>query len=389
MIRRLLPASGIRKIFDIANKIQRGGKEVLHLEIGRPDWKLPPGAEDGAIEALRGGFNHYLPNRGLLELRESVARHIKKRSGKDYDPETEIIITLGGSEAICMAMLALLGEGDEVIIPQPTWPHYGAIIQMAGGNPVYIETKPEQGFAYKREDFERALTKQTRIIVLNSPNNPTGAVQNEENLRGIVELAERHHLLILSDEVYQDFVYEGRHISLAELVEDKSSLILVNSFSKSFSMTGWRIGWVATDAKISDAMNRIHQYLTVCGVAFAQKGVSQLLDNEKLPAYLKEMNNAFRKRYEVWRDAFRGIDGATLVPPGGAFYIFPEFKLKQMTAREFCEQCLNDIQVAMVPGDVFGERYKNCVRISYGRDLKTQKKAANKLIEYLKYRGIA
>lgn len=385
MIRRLLPASGIRKIFDLANKMEKSGQEVFHLEIGRPDWKLPPGVEEGAIEALKAGFVHYLPNRGDLELREAVARDIKRRTGKEYDPETELIITVGGSEAVCMTVLALVGEGDEVIVPLPAWPHYVPIIEMAGACPVLIETEPKEGFAYDPEVFEKALTERTKIIVLNSPNNPTGAVQQENNLREIINLAQKHNIFIVSDEVYQDFVYEGRHISAAELIEDKKHLVLISSFSKSFAMTGWRIGWVATEAEISDALNRIHQYLTVCGVSFAQKGAAKLLGDARLPKYLSEMNVEFRKRYQVWRDAFAGIDAVTLVPPGGAFYIFPEFRLGELSSREFCERCLKDIQVAMVPGDVFGEKYKKCARISYGRDMETQTEAAARLIEYIRH----
>lgn len=384
MIRRLLPASGIRKVFDKANALEKQGKKVFHLEIGRPDWKLPPGAEEAAIEALKSGFVHYVHNRGILELRQSLSRYIEKKTSVKYDPETEIIITLGGSEGVSMAMLALIGAGDEVIVPLPVWPNYATTIEMAGGKPVFTLCGPEQGFAYIPEDFQKAITDKTKMIILNSPNNPTGTVQKKENLKAIVELAEKYGLFILSDEVYQDFVYEGRRISLAELVSDKSRLIMVNSFSKSFAMTGWRIGWVASDSKISDAMNRIHQYLTICGVSFAQKGVASMLDDERLTGYLREMNHEFRKRYEVWRDAFQDLECVTLVPPGGAFYIFPEFNIPGMDAARFCDMCLNDIQVAMVPGNIFGEQYHKCVRISYGRNLETQKEAASRLVDYIR-----
>ena len=383
-IRRLLPASGIRAIFNIASEMERRGEKVLHLEIGRPDWKLPPGVEDAAVDALRGGFVHYIANRGLLELREAVARDIKRRSGRDYDPESEIILTLGGSEAVCMAILAMIGPEDEVIVPLPSWPHYSPIVEMAGGCPVYVHCRVEDGFAYVPKDFRAAVTDRTRMIILSNPNNPTGTVQKRENLKEIVELAIEKDILILADEVYQDFVFEGEHVPLASLLEDKSHLIVVNSFSKSYAMTGWRIGWTATDARMSDAMNRIHQYLTVCGVSFAQKGVVGLLDDGRLSQYLAEMKEEFRRRYEVWRDAFRGLDCVTLVPPGGAFYLFPEIRIREMNARAFCEKCLREIKVAMVPGDVFGERYGRCVRISYGRDLETQKEAASRLINYIR-----
>ncbi|MBN1902445.1 pyridoxal phosphate-dependent aminotransferase, partial [Candidatus Sumerlaeota bacterium] len=230
----------------------------------------------------------------------------------------------------------------------------------------------------------RSITPNTRMIILNSPSNPTGVVQKRDALSEIVRIALEHGLIILSDEVYQDFVYEGEHVSLAELVEDKSKLILINSFSKSFAMTGWRIGWTASGAVISDAMNRIHQYLTVCGVSFAQKGVASILDDPGLPEYLREMNAEFHRRYEVWRNAFQNLECVTLVPPAGAFYIFPEFNIPGMDAEQLCDRCLDDIQVAMVPGNIFGEQYSHCARISYGRDLDTQKEAASRLVEYIR-----
>jgi aminotransferase len=384
MIRRLLPASGIRQVFDKANALEKQGKKVFHLEIGRPDWKLPPNVEQAAIDALKAGFVHYLPNRGVPALRESISRFIECKTRRIYDPEKEIIVTLGGSEAVCMAVLALIAGGDEVIIPIPTWPHYNTIVQMAGGTPVCVPGEPSRGFVYNPDQIRRSITPKTRMIILNSPGNPTGVVQKRGVLSEIARIALDHNIIIMSDEVYQDFVYEGEHVSLAELVEDKSKLILINSFSKSFAMTGWRIGWTASDAVISDAMNRIHQYLTVCGVSFAQKGVASMLDDPGLPGYLQEMNDEFRRRYEVWRDAFGGLECVTLVPPGGAFYIFPEFKIPGMDAARLCEMCLNDIQVAMVPGNIFGEKYVNCVRISYGRDLETQTGAASRLVDYIR-----
>lgn len=384
MIRRLLPSSGIRQVFDKANALEKQGKKVFHLEIGRPDWKLPPGVEQATIDALKAGFVHYSPNRGFLALRESISRFINSKTGKIYDPEREIIVTLGGSEAVCMAILASIAEGDEVIIPIPTWPNYKIIVQMAGGKPVCVPGEPDKGFIYDPENLHRSITPNTRMIILNNPGNPTGVVQKRDVLSEIVKIALKHNLIIMSDEVYKDFIYEGEHISLVELVEDKSKLILINSFSKSFAMTGWRIGWTASDAVISDAMNRIHQYLTVCGVSFAQKGVASMLDDPRLPEYLKEMNDEFRRRYEVWRDAFGVLECVTLVPPGGAFYIFPEFNIPGMDAVRLCEMCLNDIQVAMVPGNIFGEQYVNCARISYGRDLGTQTGAASRLVDYIR-----
>lgn len=383
-IRRLLPASGIREVFDLANALERSGEKILHLEIGRPAWRLPPGVEECTINALRNGFSHYLPNRGILELRESISLAIKNRTGVTYDPETEIIVTLGASEALSMACLAFLRAGDEAVILLPAWPHYASVVQLTGATPRFVETYPQEGFLYDPEAIESAISPCTRMIIINSPSNPTGAVQPKERLQTIAQIADKYNLILLSDEVYQDFVYEGVHFSMAEIVHDKSRLIIINSFSKSFAMTGWRIGYVTSNKEFSEAMNRIHQYLTVCGVSFAQKGVTQLLSNSTLSDYFSEMQEAFHQRYQVWRNAFIDCPNITLVPPGGAFYIFPRIEYKGLNAVELSKTLLERIHVAVVPGNVFGEVYKNCIRVSYGLDLEIQKEAVKRLTAFLK-----
>jgi len=379
--RRFLPASGIRRIFDRAKEIEASGCPVLHLEIGRPDYSQPFGAVQSAQEAMDAGLVHYIANRGLPELREAMAEDIHASAGIDFDPGTEIIVTTGASEALSMVALALLGPGDEVIIPEPAWSHYRAVVQMAGATTVALSLAGAgRGFVLDPEELAKVITDKTRMIVLNTPGNPSGAVQPPDVLREVARLAMKHGIFVFSDEVYKDFVYEGEHVSIGAFMADSDRFIYVNSLSKSYAMTGWRIGYVAARAEVSDALNRIHQYLTVCGVAFAQKGAVQALRGPRRQEYLAGMRKAFQDRRRIWQDAWADCSGFQCAAPGGAFYLFPRIDYRDMNAREFCNFMLDEHQVAMVPGDVFGDAYDHHVRISFGRDLSTQEAAAERLI---------
>jgi len=382
-IRRTLPSSGIRAVFDRASEIERQGNRVWHLEIGRPDWRSPPGVAQEAKQALDGGFVHYVANRGLLELRRAISDDLKRITDRAYDPEREIIVTTGASEGLAMCALALLGPGDEMIVPEPTWPHYRVVAEMAGAMPVSLPLSPDDGYFLDPEAVAGKISSKTRMLVVNSPSNPTGAVQPKESLQIIADLAQKHGFFILADEVYQDFIYEGKHHSMATIMGESDLLVLLNSFSKSYAMTGWRIGHIAAEANISDALNRVHRYLTVCGVAFAQKGAAGLLCHPQRLPYLDEMRQDFYERYVVWRDAFSDCPGVQLVSPSGAFYVFPRIDYQAMSGREFCEYMLEEHQVAMVPGEIFGENYGQYMRISYGRDIETQRAAAAKIVEVL------
>ncbi len=382
-VRRLLPASGIREIFDRAKQLEAGGKPVLHLEIGRPEWKLPPDAAEAAKLALDQGFIHYIENRGLLELRRAIAEDIAQTTGRRFSPEKELIVTCGASEALSMCGLALLGAGDEVIIPQPAWNHYQSVVEMAGATPVPLPLSAKDGFVMDPQRVTGAITQRTKMLILNTPGNPSGAVQPYEYLEEIARLALRHGIFVFADEIYRDFVYSGEHASIASSMGDSELLLYANSFSKSYAMTGWRIGYVAAEAGISDALNRVHQYLTVCGVAFAQKGAVGVLQHPERQAYLSEMRQSFSERRAVWREALAGCRGLQLVAPSGAFYLFPRIEYKGMSGREFCRYMLEQHGVAMVPGEVFGEAHREHVRISYGLGIETQRAAASKIVEVL------
>lgn len=380
---KMLPSSGIRAIFDRAKEIESGGRKVLHLEIGRPDYALPPGALENAKKALDNGFVHYIPNRGLPDLRKEIATDIQARTQNRFDPDNEIIVTTGASEALSMCMLGLLQPGDEVIIPQPAWNHYEATALMAGATPVLMPLSGENGFLIEPEKLLKIITPRTKMLILNTPSNPTGALQPGELLKKIAAMAIKYGFFILSDEVYQDFVYEGEHVSIAKYMPDSELLLYVNSFSKSYAMTGWRIGYIAAKKNISDALNRIHQYLTVCGVAFAQKGAIGILSHLQRQAYLKDLREAFDLRLQAWKKVFLNSRAFELIWPKGAFYLFPRIRYKQMSGKEFCDYMLEEHGIAMVPGEVFGKGFEQHVRISYGCNLEVQALASQKLFEVL------
>jgi len=378
-----IPDSGIRVIFNRALEIERQGHRVYHLEVGRPDWKLPPGAADGVSQAIRDGYVNYIANRGLLELRQSIGEDLEQRTGRKANAETEIIVTLGGSEGVAMCALALLNPGDEVIIPEPAWPHYRAVTQLADAQPVSLPLSYQDGYLLDPDFVAKNVTSRTKLLILNSPNNPTGAVQSKECLEEIARLAEKHGFYILSDEVYQDFVYQNHYCSMAEIMGESDRLILLNSFSKSYAMTGWRLGYIVSSPSVSKILNRAHQYLTVCGVAFAQKGASKILSHPERETYLQQMKDTFWERFNIWKNALSQCPCVSVKPPAGAFYLFPLINYRGMSGREFCQYMLDEHHIAMVPGEIFGEDFGQHVRISYGRDTDIQTQASQKFVEIL------
>ncbi len=382
-IRRSLPTSGIRIFFDRAQQIERAGHKVLHLEVGMPDWKLPPGVLDDTKAALDEGYVHYIANRGLLPLREAIAEDILAVTGQKFDPETELLVTHGASEALSACGLALLGAGDEVIIPQPAWNHYQAVVEMAGATPVLFPLSAEAGFIIDPEQLAAAVTPRTKMLILNSPHNPTGAVQPAEVIEAIAKLAMEREFFVFADEIYQDLVFTKPHVSISRYMQGSPYLLYVNSFSKSYSMTGWRVGYVAAQAPIIDACNRIHQYLLDCGTAFAQKGVVNLLRDPGRCAYLQEMRCAFAERHALWTAALDQCANVQLPPSGGALYLFPRIDYRGMSGWDFCQTLLEEHQIAMVPGEIFGAAYGEHVRISFGQNLQVQRAAAAKLVEIL------
>jgi len=379
----LPPASGIRAIFDRAGELERAGRTILHLEVGRPSFRPAPGGAEAAVAALRAGEGHYIANRGLRDLRVALAADVRSETGRDFDPDRELIVAAGASEALSMATLALVDPGDEVIIPEPAWNHYAAAVRLAGGSPVALPLRHRDGYVIDPDALRSRITGRTRMVVVNSPANPTGAVQPAAVLAAVAELADSAGAYVFADEVYRHFVHDGEHVSVARWLGESERLIYVNSASKSFGMTGWRIGWVAAAAAVSDALNRVHQYLTVCGVPFAQRGLLAVLEDPALPGHLEEMGNEFRARAAVWREALADVPGVELGPSHGAFYLFPRIDFRGLDDHALCLHLLEEHGLAIVPGSVFGSAGTGHVRISYGLDMEVQRAAATRLAEVL------
>lgn len=336
------------------------------------------------MEALRRGEVHYIANRGIRDLREALAKDVASETGRSFDPDRELIVTTGASEALSMAALALLERGQEVVIPEPAWNHYAAAVELAGGSPVPLALLQSDGWRIDPDRLSTVITPRTRMIVLNSPSNPTGAVQTPEVLKAVADIALANNIYVFADEIYRHFVYRGEHLSIARYLGESDLLLYVNSASKSFGMSGWRVGWVAAAARVSDALNRVHQYLTVCGVPFAQRGLLASLTDTRLPAYLRDMRAEFHARAEVWTRALASVGGVELVNPAGAFYLFPRIRFRGLADHALCAHMLEEHGLAMVPGSVFGAGCSGHVRISYGLSMQVQRAAATRLAEVLR-----
>jgi aspartate/methionine/tyrosine aminotransferase len=359
-----IPFSGIRKVFEEVNRRQAAGEDIVHLEIGRPDFDTPAHIKEAAKRALDEGKVHYSSNYGVPELREAIAQKLKQDNGLSYDPATEIIVTVGANEAVFITMLALLNPGDEVLIPDPCWLHYFYCTQMAGAVPISVPIREENDFNPDMEDFRRRITPRTRMVVINTPNNPTGAVYGDEILEELAQLARERDLLVLSDEIYEKMVYAGnRHFSIGTVPGIRERTITVNGFSKIYSMTGWRLGYTAASQELTEAMIRIHQYTTVCATSFAQWGAVEALGGPQSEAEM--MVREFDRRRKLVYTALKEMPGVEVVEPKGAFYIFPNIKSLGKSAEELSWYLLDEAKIAVVPGTTLGDFGAGYIRISY------------------------
>lgn len=372
-----LKFSGIRKFFDIASTV----KDVISLSVGEPDFKTPWAVRKEAIKILEKGKTTYTANAGLIQLREVIAKYIEKKLGVSYDPNGEIFVTVGGSEAIDCAFRVLCNPGDEVIVPEPSFVCYAPLVQMAGGVPVIVETKLENKFKLTPEDLEGKITDKTKAIVLPFPNNPTGAVMHRDDLQKIADIIKDKDIFVISDEIYSELTYgDERHVSIVELEGMKERTIYINGFSKAFSMTGWRMGYFAAPKPVATQMLKIHQYAIMCAPTVSQyASIVAMTECDNEVSRMKDEYNA-RRRFVV--KGFNNL-GLDCFEPEGAFYAFPCIKSTGLSSQEFCTQLLNEKKVAIVPGDAFGESGEGFVRVSYAYSLAHLDTALKRIKEFL------
>ena len=358
-----IPFSGIRKVFEEVIRLENAGETIIHLNIGRPDFDTPKNIKEAAKKALDEGKVHYASNYGIPELRDAIVEKTERENDVSYDPN-EIIVTVGANEGVLLAMMGLLNPGDEVLIPDPVWLHYFYCAQMAGAVPISVPAREENEFIPDIKDFKTLMTPKTKMIVLTSPNNPTGGVASAEALNELAQFAKENDLFIISDEIYESMVYDGnRHISIASLPGMKERTIIVNGFSKKYSMTGWRLGWIASDKALISAMIRIHQYTTVCVTTFAQHGAVEALTGPQ--DEINQMVAEFDRRRNFVYTQLSKMPGVKTLKPKGAFYIFPNIKATGQNSEALTQYLLEEAKIAVVPGSVFGKYGEGYIRISY------------------------
>ena len=358
-----VPPSGIRRFFDLA----ASRKDAISLGVGEPDYKTPYLIRDAAINSLIDGETQYTANRGLLELRREIALYLSDRYHISYQPEDEILVTIGASEAIDLALRALISENDEVLVPDPSYVSYAPGVIFAGGVPVPVQTKQEDDFRLKADALEAAITGKTKLLILPYPNNPTGAIMEQEDLEAIARVVLKHDLLVISDEIYSELVYDGHeHVSFASVQGMYDRTITINGFSKAFAMTGWRVGYACGAKEIISVMNKIHQYAIMCAPRQGQVAAAAALRMGRENNYesVQMMRESYDRRRRLMVDAFRNM-GLDCFVPYGAFYVFPSIRKTGMTSEEFCSCLLQEKDVAAVPGNAFGESGEGHIRCCY------------------------
>jgi aminotransferase len=373
-----IPYSQIRVMFDAANKLERQGKKIIHLEIGRPDFNTPEHIVEAAVKALRSGKHHYSPNAGILELRRAISDKFISEYGLKYDPETEVVVTNGVAEGIYVAIHALLNPGDQILIPDPRWINYDVDAITNFVDPVDYSLIEDSGFQPDPEEIEERITGRTRMILVASPSNPTGSVMGKDVLEKIAELAIQHDLLVLSDEIYEKIVYPpAEHVSIATFPGMRERTILLNGFSKCFSMTGWRLGYVLGPKKLVNPILRYHQYMITSTNTFAQWGAVTALREDQEPS--RRMVKEFQERRDYMVDAINQIPGIQCAKPDGAFYLFPSIKETGMDGFKMAEMLLDKAGVATVAGECFGKNGAGHIRISYSNSLENLREAVKKI----------
>ena len=372
-----MPSSGIRKFFDILDSMT----DVTALTVGQPDFVTPWKIREAGIESLESGKTYYTSNAGTLELRKEISNYMNRRFDLHYDPASEVVVTVGGSEAIDMAMRTLLQPGDEVIIPTPCFVCYEPLCKMTGAVPVIVETRNEDRFKLTPELLESAITEKTKMLVLAYPNNPTGAIMDAEDLEKIAKILREKQIIVLSDEIYAELTYGRRHVSIASLPEMWERTVVVSGFSKAYAMTGWRLGYICAPAPLARQMLKIHQYAIMCAPTTAQlAAITALRDcDEDVAAMTAEYDRRRRLIYNGLRDI--GIES---FEPEGAFYIYPNIGKFGLTSEAFCEKLLYEHKCAIVPGIAFGAAGEGFARISYAYSVKHINQALERMEAFIK-----
>ncbi len=371
-----LQPSGIRKFFDLAANM----KGVISLGVGEPDFVTPWNVRQACIRSLEQGYTSYTANAGLLELRQEIAKYLKKQFAVSYDPNDEIIVTVGASQALDVAMRAIINPDDEVIIIEPSFISYAPLVSLAGGVPVPVATTLENEFKVQPEQIEAAITAKTKAILLCSPNNPTGAMLNKSELEKLAVIVEKYNLIVLSDEIYAELVYDEVYTSFASIQNMREHTILISGFSKGFAMTGWRLGMIAAPVQFSELMLKIHQYSMMCAPTMSQFAALEALrgGNDEVI----RMRDSYKKRRNFMAASFNEM-GLTCHVPGGAFYVFPSIASTGLSSAEFAEQLLLEEQVAVVPGSVFGESGEGFIRCSYATSLEQLMEAMKRMERFI------
>lgn len=369
---RSVGASGIRKFFDIVSQMD----DVISLGVGEPDFTTPWRIREACIYSLEKGYTTYTSNYGLLELRELIATNVERQYGVKYNPENQILVTVGVSEAIDLAFRAILEPGDEVIVPEPCFVAYKPCVVFAGGVPVEIPTSAETGFTPTPKQIEAAITPKTRAIFISYPSNPTGATMTRDTLQAIMDIAVKHDLYVVTDEIYDKLSYGIDHTCVAALDGAYERTIYLNGFSKAYAMTGWRIGYACAHPEVIEAMMKIHQYIMMCAPITAQMAAIEALKNGE--SDMLEMVRQYDRRRRLIVDAFNNM-GLECMYPKGAFYVFPSIKSTGLTSDEFAERLLFEHKVAAVPGNVFGDCGEGYIRCSYATSLQNIQQAMERI----------
>ena len=379
-----LKPSGIRKFFDVVSEFP----DAVSLGVGEPDFVTPYSIREAAIRSIQKGYTQYTSNNGLIELREKNAEYLSVRFNLNYNPQNEIIITIGGSEAIDIILRAIVDYGDEILIPEPCFVSYAPCVSLCGGVPISVECFDKDEFKVTAESLEKKITKKTKAILLSYPNNPTGAIMEKEHLEKIIPVILKHDLFVISDEIYAELTYGLEHTSIASLKGMQERTVLVSGFSKAFAMTGWRVGYICAPPEIIEHVRKIHQYAIMCAPTMSQYAAlaalkEGLIDNFSV---VKEMRDEYNNRRRFMVKSFNEL-GLKCFEPKGAFYVFPRVISTGLNGDEFAENLLKSKKVAVVPGSAFGECGKDFVRCSYAYSIKNLDMAVERIAAFLKERG--